>query len=112
MAKKLKLKRQDMVVADKRLMQKIVRLGSAIRRYQGEGKLLSVPMPTMYGYLSFLRLKRGMPHFSLQQVANSTLLGNAGAEDKESVASVFNEVFGIRTETEGGDDPTLGGDLF
>jgi hypothetical protein len=109
--KKLKLKREDMVVKDKNLIEKVVKIGDVIRRYQSEGNLSSVPPPTIYGYLSFLRLAKGLPHLSLQQISSLTLLGNASSEDSKYVTSVFNEVFGIRSETDN-TDPTLGGDLF
>ncbi len=96
---------------EEKLIKLVVKMGDVIRRYQDEGNLNSVPPPTIYGYLAFLRLNRGLPHLSLQQVASSTLMGNASAEDKKHVVAVFNEVFGIRAMP-AENDPTLGGDLF
>ncbi len=96
--------------AQDELVAKVVELGQVIRRRRAEGNLLSVPPPTVYGYLAFLRMALAMPHLSLAQVAQSTLVGNASSEDKKHIASVFGEVFGLRQEDE--DDPTLGQHLF
>ena len=92
------------------LIVKIVQLGNLIRRHRSEGNLQSTPPPTIYGYLSFLRMAQALPHLSVQQVALATLLGNASPEDHKYVAGVFNEVFGLQTAHE--DDPTMGGNLF
>jgi hypothetical protein len=90
------------------LITKVVHLGNVIRRHRAEGKLLSVTPPTIYGYLSFLRMASALPHLSLHQVATATLLGNASADDRQSAAGVFSEVFGIRVSDEG----PMGGNLF
>lgn len=89
---------------------KVVQMGHAIRRQRAEGGLLSVPPPTIYGYLSFLRMAQILPAMSLQQVAQATLLGNACFEDQKQLYGIFNEVFGLK----GGDEnsPGMGGDLF
>jgi hypothetical protein len=79
---------------------KAVHLGNVIRRHRSEGNLQSLPPPTIWGYLAFLRMSFGLPHLSLPQIATSTLLGNASAEDKKTVAVVLNEVFGLQ-ETSG-----------
>jgi len=92
------------------LIAKIVRLGQVIRRHRSEGSLLSVPPPTIYGYLAFLRMVQALPHLSIQQVATATLLGNASPDDRKLSSGVFNEVFGLQAEQE--DDPTKGGGLF
>jgi len=96
---------------DNDLIVKTVQLGNVIRRHRSEGNLQSISPPTIYGYLSFLRMTKALPHLSLQQVAIATLLGNASLEDKKVVSSVFNEVFGLQSDTFE-DDPTLGGNLF
>jgi len=90
------------------LITKVVHLGNVIRRSRTEGQLLSVPPPTIYGYLAFLRMATALPHLSLQQIAHATLLGNASSEDRQLASGVFSEVFGIRAD----DDGPLGGDLF
>lgn len=94
---------QDMIV-------KVVQLGNVIRRHKSEGSMQSVPPPTIYGYLTFLRMAQALPHLSLQQIAMTTLLGNANIEDRKQIPGIFNEVFGV-TQTDD-DDPTMGGALF
>jgi hypothetical protein len=92
------------------LIIKVVQLGNVIRRHRLQGNLQSVPPPTIYGYLAFLRMAESLPHLSVQQVAMATLLGNASLEDRKIATSTFNETFGLRAVDE--DDPTLGGNLF
>lgn len=93
------------------VLSNVVKLGQVIRRHRSERNLQSVPPPTIYGYLAFLRMAQAMPHVSLQQVAAATLLGNASPDDRKLVGAVFNEVFGLQA---GGDedDPVKGGGLF
>ena len=76
-------------------LARVVQLGSAIRRQRAEGKLQSVPPPTIYGYLSFVRLSRSLPELSLYDVARTTLLGNANRDDMNLLPGIFNEVFGV-----------------
>lgn len=92
------------------LITRTVQLGNVIRRHRSEGNLQSLVPPTIYGYQAFLRLAKAMPHLHLQQIALSTLLGNASVDDRKLVISVFNEVFGLQADVD--DDPTLGGNLF
>jgi len=92
------------------LIAQVVKLGAVIRQNQSQGNLLSASPPTIYGYLALLRMWKAMPHLSLQQSVQSSLLGNTSMEDRKIVASVFNEVFGLKVEQD--DDPALGGDLF
>ena len=92
------------------LVQIVVRMGQVIRRHRLEGTLLSVPPPTIYGYLTFLRMAERLPHMSPQQVAALTLLGNASLDDRQATIGVFNEVFGVMP-TEGG-DPASGAHMF
>lgn len=92
------------------LVLRVVRLGNAVRAQRSEGNLQSVPPPTIYGYLAFLRMALSLPHLSMQQIAMVTLLGNASVEDRKQAAGVFNEVFGLQTAEE--DDTTLGVNLF
>ena len=100
-----------MSTIDRDLIVRTVQLGNEIRRHRAEGNLQSISPPTIYGYLSFLRMAKSLPHLSLQQAAVATLLGNASMEDKKMVSSLFNEVFGLQVDTFE-DDPTLGGNLF
>lgn len=79
---------------DNMLLEDVVHLGQVIRRNKTEGNLRSLPPPGIYGYLAFLRMAHSLPHLSLQQIAMSTLLGNAGVEDQETAMRAFNEVFG------------------
>ncbi|MCK4787824.1 MAG: hypothetical protein KAV87_28980 [Desulfobacteraceae bacterium] len=95
---------------DDEIIIKAVQLGNVIRRHRSEGNLQSIPPPTIYGYLSFLHMAQALPHLNLQQIALTTLLGNATLEDRKYVSSVFNEVFGLQVDDE--DDPTMGGNLF
>ena len=46
------------------LIVKVVKLGTSIRKQRAEGKLLSVPPPTIYGYLAFLRMTRARQRLS------------------------------------------------
>lgn len=89
---------------------KVVRLGNLIRKHRADGNLHSVPPPTIYGYLSFLRMAKALPHLNMQQVALATMLGNASLADRQHISGVLNESFGIKLAQD--DDPTLGGNLF
>jgi hypothetical protein len=95
---------------DRSLLREVVHLGQVIRRSKSEGNLLSVPPPTIYGYLAFMRMAKTLPHLSLQQVAMSTLLGNANSEDRKTASIVFNEVFGLQGNDE--EDSISIGKLF
>jgi len=89
------------------LSVKVVELGNVIRQHRAEGRLKSIAPPTIYGYLSFLRLAQALPHLTLQQVALATMLGNAGVEDRKQVAGVLNAVFGLQASPE--EDAAMGG---
>lgn len=94
---------------DTELVSQVVRLGAAVRRHRREGNLLSLTPPTIYGYTSFLRLARALPHVPPQQIAMVTLLGNASAEDRKFVAGVMQEIYGLGAEI---GDPAEVGNLF
>jgi len=96
--------------ADKDLIVKVVALGQEIRRLRSEGKLQSVPPPSIYGYLSFLRMANAMQHLSLYQVVLYTLMGNASLEDRKLNTSVFNQVFGLKVVED--ENLTMQGNLF
>ncbi|MBN1567788.1 MAG: hypothetical protein JXA73_08060 [Acidobacteria bacterium] len=95
---------------ERSLLKDVVHLGHAIRRSKSEGSLQSVPPPTIYGYLAFLRMAKTLPHLSLHQIALSTLLGNAGSDDRKAAALVFNQVFGLQGQDE--EDSISLGKLF
>ena len=96
--------------ADREVIRHVVRLVHVIRRYKEEGHLSSTPPPTIPNCLSMLRMIASMPHMSLQQAANNTLVGNPSRDDQKMFAAVFNEVFGLQeVETE---DFTMGNNLF
>jgi hypothetical protein len=92
------------------LIEKGVQLGHAVRRQKAEGNLLSVPAPTIWGYLAFLRMAVHLPHLTPQQVAMSTLLGLCSREDRKQVSAVLNEVFGLQAYD--GEDPAINLNLF
>jgi hypothetical protein len=104
------VREEQMNYTEEELVTKTVQLGNVIRRHRSEGNLQSLSPPTIYGYQAFLRLAKRLPHLQLQQVALSTLLGNASMEDRKLVMGVFSEVFGLQADIE--EDPTLGGNLF
>jgi hypothetical protein len=54
---------------------------------------------------------QAMPHLSLLQIAQATLFGNAGREDRQHISGVFGEVFGL-ARTEDGEVSDLMADLF
>jgi len=95
---------------DDELILGVVRLGQAVREHRAEGNLLSVPPPTIYGYMAFLRVAHALAHLGLSQVAQATLLGNASNEDQKLVPGVFNEVFGLQSDFD--EDLTAAGNLF
>lgn len=96
--------------ADDELIEKVVRLGHAIRRQREEGNLHSAPPPTICGYLAFLRMAVRLRHLSLQQVALATLLGHCSREDAKQASAVLNEVFGLQAID--AEDPAMGVNLF
>lgn len=85
---------------DRELVANVVKLGQAIRDHQSEGTLHSVSPPSISGFLTFLRMSLRLPHFSPQQVARVTLLGNASDEDANYVDAVLGGVFALQTESE------------
>jgi MoxR-like ATPase len=88
----------------------IVKLGNAIRAERAQGRLQSVPPPTIAGYLSFVKMAQGLSSMTLKQVAQCTLVGSASNEDCKCVESLLNSVFGL---TSGEDDSSeIGDNLF
>lgn len=78
------------------LLHKIVELGQEIRNTRLQGTLHSVAPPTIYGYLSFVRMAKAMPHLNNAQIALCTLLGNAPKEDQKLIAGILTQVFSIQ----------------
>jgi hypothetical protein len=95
---------------DEALVIKVVELGQAIRVQRSQGNVLSVAPPTLYSYFAFLRLAHALSNLSVQEVANVTLIGSASPADRERLAGVFSEVFGLRKGRRG--DTLMGGDLL
>ena len=95
---------------DEDTLTKVVKLGWTIRRQREEGKLQSVPPPTIYGYMACIRMADALPHHPLQQVATSTLLGNASNEDRKLSNAALNEVFGLQADSQ--EDPDAIGNMF
>ena len=95
---------------DEALVLKVVDLGKAIRAQRRQGNVLSVAPPTLYSYFAFLRLAHALPNLSIQEVANVTLIGSASPSDRERLAGVFSEVFGLRKQRQ--PDAVMGGDVL
>jgi len=95
---------------DDELIVKVVELGQAIRAQRGQGNLLSLAPPTLYGYFAFLRMASALPHLSVQDIAEVTILGAASPADREQVRGIFSDVFGLRVA--GKEDSVAGGDLL
>lgn len=74
-------------------IDKIVKLGNDIRQERTKGNLQSLPPPSIWGYMAFIRMAINLPHFSLREIAMSTMLGNASSEDREKVKSTFANAF-------------------
>jgi MoxR-like ATPase len=81
---------------DADLLHKIVELGQEIRNARSQGALHSVAPPTIYGYLSFVRMAKAMPHLNNAQIALCTLLGNAPKEDQKMISGILTKVFSIQ----------------
>ncbi len=88
------------------LIEVAVRLGHLVRKQRGQGNLQSIAPPTIYGYLTFIRMAMALPHLHVKHVAQMTLLGNASVEDRKVLGGVFSEVFGWQTGP--GGDPAKG----
>ena len=43
------------------LIEKVVILGNKIRKQRQEGNLQTITLPTIYGYLAFLRMVEALP---------------------------------------------------
>jgi hypothetical protein len=93
---------------DEALVTKVVDLGQAIRVQRRQGNLASVAPPTLHGYFAFLRMAHALAHLPIQDVANMTLLGSASPSDREQLAGLFSEVFGVRKKSQ--KDALMGGE--
>jgi MoxR-like ATPase len=78
------------------LIHRVVKLGNIIRKFRAEGETQTVAPPTIYGYLTFLRMAKALPHISPQQIALTTMLGNAGLADRKAVVAALKQVFGLQ----------------
>jgi hypothetical protein len=88
-------KHQDDAPLDE-LIHRVVKLGNIIRKYRAEGEMQTVVPPTIYGYLTYLRMSKSLPHISPQQIALTTMLGNAGLGDRKAVVAALKQVFGLQ----------------
>ncbi len=89
----------------------VVKLGRMLRQRRSQGNLLSVPPPTLYGFVAALRMFQDMPQLDLPTISRVTVLGNASPEDRDGAGALLNEVFGLQSD-EDQDDPTAGGKLL
>lgn len=89
----------------------VVKLGRLLRQRRSQGNLLSVPPPTLYGFVAALRMFQDMPQLDLPSIARVTVLGNASPEDRDGANALINEVFGLQSD-EDQDDPTAAGKLL
>ena len=88
----------------------IVKLGSAIRSERSQGRLQSVPPPTISGYMTFVGMAQSLHALTLKQVAQCTVVGNASNDDRKHVESLLNSVFGLAADEE--QDLEIGENLF
>jgi hypothetical protein len=101
---------RDAVVVDEDVIPQIVKLGTKIREAKAEGRLQTVPPPTIHGYLAVLRLLRRLPTYELQDILENTLLGNASSDDRKLFPALYYEVFGSTPACD--EDIAIGDDLF
>lgn len=92
------------------LIKEVVRLGNLIRQNRLQGNLLSVPPPTIYGYLTYYKMATSLTHLSKQMIAKVTLLGHANTQDQKFIPSIFNEIYSFNFEND--DKETLASNLF
>ncbi len=92
-------------------INKLVDLGNAIRAEKINGELSSVPPPTIDGYYSFLKMHNGLNHFTLQEIAEATILGNANKDDEKRIPQLFSQFLGMHM-TEQEDDMPMMSNLF
>ncbi len=90
----------------------IIKLGNNIRQQKLDGSLKSIGPPTIYGYLSLLRLLKKLPEIDLYDAICATMLGHAGPEDSETGTTLFYEVFGIRSKADSKIAMETGGNWF
>ncbi len=78
------------------LLEKIVKMGEMVRKSKLEGNLQSLVTPTIYGYLSMVQRVIHLPHLGWPRCAQMTLLGNPQTDDLPQVATVLQQVFGVK----------------
>ena len=84
-----------------------MQIGGEFRNRRAQGELQSIPAPTIYGYLAFLRLYDSLPNANLIDLYNCTLLGNASPSDVEAGRALINNCLGVDVGEEL-DDVTVG----
>ncbi|MBR9977225.1 MAG: hypothetical protein KFH87_03970 [Bacteroidetes bacterium] len=88
----------------------LVKLGARIREEKRNGRLQSVPPPTIYGYLAVLRLSALLPNYELKDIGENTLLGSASVEDRRLFPALYHDVFGSDAANDA--DISIGSDLL
>lgn len=82
----------------------LIRVGDAIRKKRNEGRLLSVAPPTLYAYLTALKLSASLEAMPLGKLIGLTLLGNVMTDETEEAAAIVDEVLS-QTSTGENDEP-------
>jgi MoxR-like ATPase len=95
---------------DHGLIWEAVKLGTAIRSQRSLGNLLSVPPPTIYGYLSYYKMVKQLNNLSHKLIAKVSLLGHANTQDQKYIPLVFNEVYSYEMQDD--DKETIAPNLF
>jgi hypothetical protein len=85
---------------DNDLLKEVITLGAAIRNKRMQGSMLSVPPPSIYGYLTYYRMATQLPHLGRQLIARATLLGHANAQDAKQLPIILNDIFSMTFEDE------------
>jgi hypothetical protein len=96
----LDLAREQHLNMDEQVTRDIVNIGNDLRERRSQGELQSVPSPTIYGYLALMRLHFHLPHLSLIDLFNCTLLGNASPSDTAAAKALVSDCLGIQLSEE------------
>lgn len=93
-------KRSGFYNIDPKTITMLIYLGNAIRAEKMNGELTSIAPPTIDGYFTFLKMHNVLNHFSLQEIASSTILGNASKDDEKQASQLFSQFFGMHMAEE------------
>lgn len=92
---------------DPKTISKLVDLGNAIRARKMNGEMGSIPPPTIDGYHTFLHMHNSLNHFTLQTVAEATILGNANKDDAKQIPQLFSQFLGMHMSDREEDLPMM-----